>query len=136
MLVYVIQYNCLVYLFWVCFPISLLCIDLLHHCVIVTSAFELYLIFRGDSYTVPEFICVFIDTFVHNITVSVLICLCMLYNIIVCYTSFWVCFPISLLCIDLLHHFVIVTSAFELKFLWILYLSLLRYVCVLHNTDS
>ena len=45
-----------------------------------------------------NYICVCIDMFVNHITVSVLICLCMLYYTIVGCTSSWVFPPISILC--------------------------------------
>ena len=58
----------------------------------------IYLLPRGDSSTAPElyvrlYLCVCasyndfcIDMFVHLITGSVLLCLCMLYNLIIGYT--------------------------------------------------
>ena len=45
-----------------------------------------------------NYICVFIDMFFHNITVSTLICLCMLYNIIIGCNSSWYLFSIFILC--------------------------------------
>ena len=46
-----------------------------------------------------NYICICIDKFLKHITVSALICLCMLYNIIVGCTSSWLFPPIYLLCI-------------------------------------
>ena len=77
-------------------------------------------------------ICVCIDMFVNNITVSTLICLRLLYNIIKICTLSWIFFYLSLVH-GLLYHCIIVTSAFELICLYILYLCLLKYVCVIYT---
>ena len=55
------------------------------HCTWIISAFVSY---NG----------VCMDMFVNVITVSVLLCFCMLYNLIVSYTSFW-CFVLYLSCV-------------------------------------
>ena len=66
---------------------------------------HIYLLSSGDYSTAPElyvrlylYVCesyngVCIDIFVHIITVSVLLCLCMLYNLIGGYTSSWYFVP-------------------------------------------
>ena len=82
-----------------------------------------------------NYICVFIDMFVRLINVSVLLCLCMLYNIIFGYNSPWFFFYISPMH-GLFHYCVIFTSVFVLIFLWMLYLWLLPYVCVLRMICS
>ena len=75
-------------------------------------------------------VCIYM--FFHLITVSVLLYLCMLYNIIFGYTLSWYFFlypPVH----GLFRHCVIVTSVFVLICLCILYLWLLIYVCVLRT---
>ena len=76
-------------------------------------------------------ICVGIDMFGHHITMSELIYLCILYNLIFGCTSSWVFFLYWLL-----NHCVSVTSMFVLICLWILYICLLQYVWVLHKIYS
>ena len=71
--------------------------------------------------------------FVHNIMVSELKCLCILYNIIISCTSYWDFGSGLLLWMGLLHHCVIVTTMFVLICLWILYLCFLRYVFVFYR---
>ena len=80
-----------------------------------------------------NYIYVSIDMFLHHITVYVLICLHMLYNIIIRCNSFWEFWSIYLLCMGYSRHCVVFTSAFELIFLWILYLCLLQYVCIIYT---
>ena len=85
-----------------------LCIS---HYVLPKSIFNwkvccIYFLSRGNYLTAPELYMCFIDMFVHLITVSVLLYFCMLYNIIVGYTSPWY-FVIYLSCVWIispLHH--------------------------------
>ena len=76
-----------------------------------------------------------IDMFVHIITVSIFLSLCMLYSLIFGYTSSWYLCYISH-AHGLFHHSVIFTSVFLLICWWILYLWLMQYVCVLHKICS
>ena len=71
-----------------------------------------------------NYICVCICIFVHHTKVSLLIHLCMLYYIIIVYTSPWYFFYISPVhC--LFHHYTILTYVFVLIFLLIFYIFLL-----------
>ena len=81
-----------------------------------------------------NYICVFIDMFVHLRMVYVMLCLYMLYNILVGYTSSWFLFYISPV-YGSFQQCVIVISVIVF-FLWMLYLYLLQYVCVLHAICS
>ena len=47
-----------------------------------------YFLFRSDYATAPTLYLNFIDMFVCNITVSALACFCMLYNLIIGFTSY------------------------------------------------
>ena len=105
------------------FPVK----DLFCHCTWIISAFLLifFASYKG----------VCIDMFVHLITVSVLLCLSLLYNLIFGYTSSW-CFVLYLLYawfITALYHCYICVC---IIILWILYLWFLRYVLVLHTIWS
>ena len=75
-----------------------------------------------------------IDMLVHLIMVYVLLCICMLYNLNVGYTSYWcfILYPVY----GLFRHCVIVTSVFVLSCFLMLYMWLLRYFCVLHMIFS
>ena len=78
------------------------------------------------NYTV---VCIYM--FVHNIMVSELICLYILYNPIISCTSYWEFFYISPVH-GLVYHCVVVTFAFVLICLWILNLCLLKCFCVIY----
>ena len=71
--------------------------------------FVIYISGEGFILTLNlNYICVCIDMFVHHIKVYVLICLCMLYNLIVGYNSYWYFLYLSCACfIPLLRHFYI-----------------------------
>ena len=84
-------------------------------------------------YVFASFNGVCIDMFVHTIIVSLLLYMCMLYNIIVVYTSSWY---FSIYCewvIPPLRHCYI---CFCVNMFWMLYLWLLKYVCVHHMIVS
>ena len=86
-----------VYIFYVIF--SCVLHYALHKSVLCWKVCYIYFLLRGYSPNTPELYLCFIDMFVHPITVSSLICLCMLYNLIVGCTSSWSFCPIYLLCI-------------------------------------
>ena len=79
------------------------------------------------------YICACIVIFLHNITVSTLTCLCMLYNIIIGCTSPWGFDSKFLLCMGYSDTALFFTSMFVLICLWMLYLFLMRCVGVLQK---
>ena len=82
-----------------------------------------------------HYIWVCIVIFVHNITVSALIFLCMLYGLIFGCTSYLVFCHISSI-YGLFFHCIVATFIFLFIFLWILYLFLLLHVGVLRTIFS
>ena len=112
--------------------------------------FVIYFLYRGDSSTAPElYLCLYfyvwyvcasyngfhIDMFVCLITVFLLLCLFMLYNLIFGSTSPWCFFYISLVH-SLFHHCVIVKYVMVLIFLCMLYIWSLQYVFLIHTIFS
>ena len=73
--------------------------------------------------------------FFRLIMLYILLCLCILYNLNVGYTSYWY-FVLYLSCAYLFHHCVIFTSVIVLICLLMLRIWLRRYVCVLHTIRS
>ena len=82
-----------------------------------------------------HYICAFIDMFMHIILVSVLKFLCMLYNILIGCTSSWVFF-LSLSYARVILPLNCRYMCVHINMLWMLYLSLMRYVCVIHKIYS
>ena len=76
------------------------------------TAPELYQ--RSYWYVCASYSCVCDDIFLHIITVSVLLCLCMFYNIIVGYTSYW--------------------FFLYLSYAWVIPPLCYCYICVFNNT--
>ena len=63
---------------------------------IFLDKFVIYIYFVGVIWPMRlHYVFVSIDMFVHHITVSELICLCMLYNLIIVCTSYWIFLYIS-----------------------------------------
>ena len=95
---------------------------------ILSWGFVIYISYVGVIITLfLHYTYIFIDMFVHNITVNELI------NLIIGCTLYCVFLYISPVC-EIFYHCVVITYALDLICLRILYLCQLQYVCVICTT--